>query len=84
MVTEAQRMARAGIDSKLPYAVRGTALSRMEAVGYFAAILSWAKDRHRRMPWDMDEVLLAMWQEHYDRAVHAYTRPFEPYRPKGE
>lgn len=74
---EALERARVAIDKVKPYAVVGTPESRMADVASFAETLSWARRNHEKRPWETTLDDLAVWQVHYDRAVRAYTDPFD-------
>lgn len=72
-----QAQARASIDMRLPYYVQPDPEYRMKHVAELAQILSVKKAEHQRRPWQTSAGELAIWQEHYDRAVRAYTDPFD-------
>lgn len=74
---EALDRARDLIDLVKPYAVVGTPESRMTDVVNFAKSLSWARRNHKKRSWETTLDDLAIWQVHYDRAVRAYTDPFD-------
>lgn len=50
---------------------------RMADVAETAQTLSWARLENAKGR--INDLTLAVWEEHYRRALHAYTKPFEPY-----
>lgn len=72
-----RRKAYRQVQDAVPYKVPRTTEQRMEDVTAHAQNLSWVRAEHAAGR--MSDLTLAIQQEHYRRALHAYTRPFEPY-----
>ena len=72
-----RRRAYRQIEFANPYTVFSNPQQRMENAAQFAQMLSERRERHAKG--QISDLELAIWQEHYRRALHAYTRPFEPY-----
>lgn len=72
-----KNMRRRAYKRAAPYRVHLDPETRMTEVTIKAQTLGWAREEHARGRLTAMEV--AVWEEHYRRAVHAYTRPFEPY-----
>lgn len=71
-----RRRAYKQVEHSRPYTVLSPT-QRMDDIAAAAQTLSWARaQRARGAATDLD---LAVMEEHYRRALHAYTRPTEPY-----
>jgi len=72
-----RRRAYKRVQFAAPYRVLSNPETRMTDVTAKAQTLGWAREEHARGR--VSDMELAVWEEHYRRAIHAYTRPFEPY-----
>lgn len=72
-----RRRAYRQVEDAVPYRVLSPE-QRMADVAAHAQNLSWVRAEHAAGR--MSDLTLAIQQEHYRRALHAYTRPFEPYK----
>lgn len=71
-----RRRAYQHVEHSAPFTIKSPD-ARMAEVALMAELLSRSIDEHRMGR--VNDLQLAIYEEHYRRALHAYTRPTEPY-----